>query len=319
MDAIPFTTPAGRLVLGSLYKPNDKDAKGNQLVYKTGADAGKARVDFFFAIAIPKTPGQSHWGQTEWGAKIWQAGHAFQPQAGNMPSFHWKVEDGDSRVPNENGKIPANREGYPGNWILKFSGGYAPQIYNLIGAADPSNAPALTTPNAINLGDFVQVFGNVVGNGATGMQAGVYLNHRGVALAGYGQRIISGPDVTAMGFGGAPLPAGASLTPPGGFVPPEVPGAPAILPAFAPPSLASPPTFAAPAPATAPTQPNYSFLGGIVGAGAQTQMPAAPPQMPTPPPAARVMLPAANGIPYEAYRAQGWTDAALVQHGMMAA
>jgi len=39
-----------------------------------------------------------------------------------------------------------------------------------------------------------------------------------------------------------------------------------------------------------------------------------------PPPAApvRTMLPAANGATYEAMIAAGWTDAMLVQHGMMA-
>jgi hypothetical protein len=61
-------------------------------------------------------------------------------------------------------------------------------------------------------------------------------------------------------------------------------------------------------------------------------VPAAPaPTAPVPPPSpvtpkadilaipGRAMLPAANGATYESFIAQGWTDALLVQHGMMAA
>ena len=49
-----FTTPVGRLVMGSLYDGQDTDAEGRPLVYKTGPDAGKPRKNFFFGIAIQK-------------------------------------------------------------------------------------------------------------------------------------------------------------------------------------------------------------------------------------------------------------------------
>lgn len=57
------------------------------------------------------------------------------------------------------------------------------------------------------------------------------------------------------------------------------------------------PSNPAPAPAAAPAAPQaYS---GFMGT--------------------RVMLPAANGVPYESFMQQGWTDELLIQHGMMAA
>lgn len=49
-------------------------------------------------------------------------------------------------------------------------------------------------------------------------------------------------------------------------------------------------------------------------------VPAAPPAPPAPPaPAARIMTAAANGASYESMIAAGWTDALLLQHGMMIA
>ena len=54
MERTNITTPVGRLVAGSPYKGSDKDAEGRPLVVKNGPDAGKPRLDFYFAVAIPK-------------------------------------------------------------------------------------------------------------------------------------------------------------------------------------------------------------------------------------------------------------------------
>jgi len=67
--AVNITSPVGRLVAGSLYDAQDKDAEGKPLVIKNGPNAGQQRVDFFFAVAIPKESGHTHWAQTDWGAK----------------------------------------------------------------------------------------------------------------------------------------------------------------------------------------------------------------------------------------------------------
>jgi hypothetical protein len=281
--------PTGRIVAGSLYKPNTTNAEGGPLVYKNGPNAGQARVDYFFAIAIPKN-GQ-HWAQTEWGAKIWAAGHAFMPQAGNIPSFAWKVTDGDSAVPNKKGKAPNTREGYPGNWVVSLSSSYAPKIYNRDGTQ------VLTEQDAIKPGYFVQVFGNVDGNNAQN-QPGVFLNHSMVALQAYGPEIVFGPDATGVGFGQGALPAGATTTPVGGFnpAPLPVPGAPLPSPpvTVAPPAL---PVGAVGAPNIAPP-PNPAILGA-----------------PAPAPV-HIMTPAATTT-YEAYIQSGWSDALLIHHGLM--
>lgn len=311
-----FTTPVGRLVAGSLSKPNDKDAEGRPLVVKSGPDAGKPRVDYFFALAIPKGTEQ-HWAQTEWGAKIWAAGHAFMAAAGQMPAFAWKVKDGDSQVPNRKGKKPCDNEGWPRSWVLMFSSGFAPKCYSLVGSNDPQPAAA----DAINLGDYVQVNGDVDGNNSPS-QPGVYLNHNMVCLAGYGQRIVVGPDVSAAGFGGQPLPAGASMTPPAGFVPPVAAPVPSVpVPgSMQPPPPVVPPVYAPPVavPATVGAQPvppvitpNPAFL--------QVPGTPVPPQPPVPAPTVRRMSAAANGATYEQLIAVGWTDATLQQHGMFAA
>lgn len=283
-DKTNFTTPVGRLLQGSLYKGQTTDAEGKPLVVKSGPNTGQPRVDYFFALGIPKGA-EKHWSETEWGAKIWAVGHAAFPGVASSPKFAWKVTDGDSQIPNMRGKKPCDREGYKGHWVLNFSSGFAPRIFNRDGTQ------AIVEPDAVKLGYYVQVNGDVGGNGSV-QQPGVFLNHSMVAYAAFGAEIVVGPDATQAGFGTAPLPAGASLTPPAGAFNPAAPMAtPAPLIPGAPMAPNSAPVYpSAPAPA-APTS-------------------AAP---------ARVMTAAANGASYEAMIANGWTDATLVQNGMMLA
>jgi hypothetical protein len=177
-------------------------------------------------------------------------------------------------------------------------------------------------------GYFVEVAFSVEGNGSQS-QPGVYINHSMVCFRAYGPEISFGPDVASAGFGAAPLPAGASMTPLAGAIPmpqapaaaptmplppglPQVPGvAPAPLPqgGFAP--MPSAPAPGAPAPI--PVTPNPGFV--------QVPPPAPAPMAPPPAPVApvRQMTAAANGVTYEAYVAAGWSDAQLVQNGLMLA
>lgn len=301
----PFTTPVGRLVAGSLYKPNTTDAEGRPLVVKSGVNTGQPRKDFFFALAIAKGPEAQHgafgWMATPWGQIIRTAGEGFLPHAAQLPAFAWKVKDGDSTVPNKRGKRPCDQEGWAGCWVLMFSSGFAPKVYTLVGQSSPA---MLDAADAVNLGDYVQVAGSTGGNGAQS-QPGVFLNHNMVCLVGYGERIVIGPDVASAGFGGQPLPAGASTTPPGGFTPPAavpgsmpaIPGAPAVPAAVAPPAAV--PSLPVQPPAL-PIVPNPAFL--------------VPPAAPV-----RKLTAAANGATYEALIAAGWSDALLVQHGLMVA
>lgn len=199
-------TPVGRLVQGSLYQGQTTDLENRPLVYKDGTKAGQPRTDYFFAIAIPKGS-ETHWRETQWGSIIWQKGQSDFPKGqANHPSFAWKIIDGDSSIPNKAGRIPCQREGFARHWVLNFSSSFAPSIYNADGTKQ------LLEPNAVNLGDWIQVFGSVVGNDAE-QQPGVYLNHSMVAFAGYGERIIIGPDAKSVGFGNQPLPTGCSPIP----------------------------------------------------------------------------------------------------------
>lgn len=294
MSGMNFTTPVGRIVQGSLYKGNDTDAEGKPLVTKTGPNAGKPRLDFFFALAIPKGA-ETHWTQTDWGQKILQVGATAFPQAYQSPAFAWKVKDGDSTVPNKRGKVPKNTEGYAGNWVLSLSSGFAPKIYKLQDGTKDQYLPFMD-PDAVKPGYWVQVNVNCDGNGSQS-QPGVYLNHSMVCFAAFGTEIVFGPDVASAGFGGAPLPAGASATPPAGAFAGVVPALPGAAPAFA-----------------APALPGLPVMGvaPALGLPALPALPAAP--------AAPVGLPQLVGVPGAAYtvealRAQGWSDAQIVQGG----
>lgn len=320
---VNITSPVGRIVMGSLYDPSTTDAEGKPLVVKTGPNAGQPRVNYFFALAIPKGT-EPHWAHTAWGQQIWAVGNQAFPNAAQSPAFAWKIEDGDSQIPNKKGRKPCQNEGWPGHWILKFSGGFAPKVYQQEGAGYVQ----VMQKDFCKPGYFVEVAFSVEGNGSQS-QPGVYLNHSMVCFRAYGPEISFGPDVASAGFGAAPLPAGASMTPLAGAIPmpqapaaaptmplppglPQVPGvAPAPLPqgGFAP--MPSAPAPGAPAPI--PVTPNPGFV--------QVPPPDPAPMAPPPAPAApvRQMTAAAQGVTYEAYVAAGWSDAQLVQNGLMLA
>lgn len=296
--AINLTTPVGRIVQGELWKGREvKDVRTNLPVI--GAD-GKAKMSWFFAVAIAKEPGHTHWSQTEWGQKIWAEGNRAHPNFAPHPTFSWKIEDGDSTIPNKKGKKNCDREGHRGHWILKFSSNFPiDKTYN-------ANGTAPLSPEAFKPGHYVQVALGCAGN--TGDSPGVYLNAQMVALSGYGTEIVFGPDVAEAGFGAAPLPAGASLAPPpamqaaapalptpGGSALPAAPSlpVPAALPVAPSPTLPVPPVA---------VQPNPAFM-------------APPPATPAAP--AYQMTAAAGGFTRDQYVAQGWTDAQLREKGMM--
>lgn len=319
---VNITSPVGRLLMGSLYDPSTTDAEGKALVVKTGPNAGQPRVDYFFVIGIPKNPGETHWAQTPWGAEIWKVGHTAFPQAAQAEDFSWKIIDGDSAKPGKlfkgkPGKPPCENEGWKGHWILKFGGGFAPKIYQ----AEGTNFVQVLQKDFVKAGYFVEVAFSVEGNKSQ-TSPGVYLNYSMVCFRAYGQEITFGPDVSSAGFGGGALPMGATMTPPASAVP--LPAAPT---AYAPPLPQVPPVAVAGA-IPSPLPPVGSVL--MPAAPAQT-VAAAIPVMPkpafvqVPPPSAAPVAPvkqmtaAANGIPYDAYIAQGWTDALLIQNGMMLA
>lgn len=319
---INLTTPVGRIVQGDLSKPQPVlDNAGKQ---KVGRD-GQPMIQHYFALAIPKTPGHTHWAQTDWGKQIWDEGNRAHPNFAPHPTFSWKIEDGDSAIPNKKGKLNRDREGFPGHWVLKFRSGFLPKTYNADGSAP---VPA----DSLKCGYYAQVNCSVAGN--TGESPGVYLNPNMVALSGYGPEIIAGPDAAEAGFGAAPLPPGASATPVGGLAvttpgfPPGVApivttGAPAAVAPFVAPSA---PSFSAPpngSPATATAGPAMTYPSSVPVnpaflAPASPVNPPPPPAAITMPPPPRALTAKAAGASYADLIKAGWTDALLVQHGMMA-
>lgn len=313
-----ITTPVGRVVMGSLYKANTTDAEGKPLLVKNGVNQGQPRTNFFFALAIQKGT-ERHWAETPWGAEIWKVGHTAFPQAASSPAFAWKIEDGDSVVPNKRGKKPVDNEGWKGHWVLKFSGGFAPKVYRQDGAGYVQ----VTDVDYIKPGYFVEVNGTIDGNNSQS-QPGIYLNHSMVCFRAYGPEIVFGASPEDAGFGKSALPAGASAVPLASSIP-----MPASTGSVAP---VSAPTMPAPASSPVPpvpVTPNPAFLQ-VPAANPTPAIPAIPASIaaiPAPPvPAAPVpaspssgpqMTAKAQGASYQSFIAQGWDDANLVAHGYM--
>ena len=297
-EQLNFTTPVGRLIMGSCTKAQDKDADGKPLLIKSGPNQGKPTQKFFIAVAIPKNPGESHWAQTEWGAKIWAKGHADAPGIAQNPAFAWKVQDGDSQVPNKKGHKLADSEGAAGCWIVFLSTSLPISTY------DSKGTPA-SLGTAIKRGDYVQVAVTCAYNQSS-QNPGIYLNPTMVALAGYGKEIVSGPDPTAAGFGvGVVLPPGASATPIGGM--PTGAAPPPPTGAAPPPPAASAPTapYVPPAAAGAPPPPAPAPNPAILGAAPL-------------PPAGPVLTAKAGTFTLQQLVGAGWTMDTLTANGYLA-
>jgi hypothetical protein len=245
-NRIDFVTPVGRLVGGSPFECQEKDAMGNPLTIKTGPNAGQPTVRYFMALAIEKNNPEVGQLMATMAQVAQQSFPSLFDASGNCvyPNFSWKFDDGDSTTPNKKGIAPSSRQGYPGHWVFKFSGSMPPKVYSAGGVQE------LTDPNSIKRGYFIRVGGSVKGNG-NATNPGLYLNYRGVELAGYGEEIHVGPDPKQM-FGSQPtqLPTGASTTPPmsqpspfagGGAMPPQGGAMPPMGSAMPPQGGAMPP------------------------------------------------------------------------------
>lgn len=336
--------PPGRVVQGSLYKAQDKDANGQPRIYPPGhAKAGQPKISYFFAVATPKN-GEAAWWETAWGRDCLAIGQQAWPQGQwQQGSFAWKIEDGDSQVPNKRGRKNASTEGMPGHWIINFSSSFAPKI------CDERGQPLLQ-PDLVKPGYWVEVLGTVKSN-ETASNPGIYMNHDHVAFRGVAKEIYQGVDPSTVGFGRSSLPPGVGIPQPGATMPSAVavPGQPMMpgqMPAMQPampgvPSAQVPGMPAMPGvPGAAmqpampqaaqpmPVVPHQGFLQPPGTPGAMPGVPAMPsaPAMPQAAPVAVVCPLGApmgykmanlNGPRYEAFRAQGWQDVQLMQAGHM--
>lgn len=292
-----FLSPVGRYIQGNLFEPNTTDQQGDPLVYKSGVNKGQPRVEYFFAVAFAKN--DPAWPAFE--KQIRDEAKAGFPHLFDVngqcvnPNFAFKILDGDGR--DTNGKLNSEKPGFAGHWVVRFSGGYPPKVYH---KGHYAQHEQITNAAEVRRGYFIQVSGTIKPNGDN-QKPGLYLNHNLVQMVGYGEEIVSGPDANEVfGNAQAALPAGASATPM---------AAPAQAAPAPQPQAAPAPQPQAPTPQPAPPAAHPEFVQGPAAAAPAAPAPAAP--------AGPVMTPAAGGVTYEAYRAAGWTDEQLVQHGMM--
>jgi hypothetical protein len=337
-----FLTPVGRLVQGHPMDKQTKDNQGNLLTIKSGPQAGQPTQKYFCALAFRKDDPAfaAFYAQL---AKV--ARQSFPQQfdaAGNCinPRFSWKLVDGDSTVPDEGGRAPASKEGFPGHWVVRFSSSFPPRCFNA-GMYEPHQQ--IADPNVIRRGYYGRVSGTIEGN-ANAQKPGLYVNLSMFELSAQGPEIVSGPDAAAT-FGASPvaaLPAGAMALPRPGAVP-AMPGMPAAMPGAQPAMPGMPAAGGMPAmpqpvmpgaqPAVPgmpampqPVMPNPAFAAGPAAMpgmpaampqpGAMPAMPGMPAAMPQPP-AGPALTPAgvATGYSLAQFQAAGWTEAALRQAG----
>jgi len=283
-EGVQFLSPVGRLVMGDCFKGNNTDAEGNPLIIKHGPNAGQPRTEYFIGLAIDK--GDPGW--SDFWAKIHGIARADFPSlfdaAGNCisPKFAFKVQDGDSKLPNSRGIKPCDREGWPGCYVVSMSDGFPPTVYTQGGAE------ILTNPESVKRGYYIRVAGSIRGNDSQ-QQPGVFINFRMIELIGFGQIIQSGPDAKAV-LGAAPV----------AYRPAGMTAAPVAAPMAAP--VAAPVAAPMAAPVAAPVVPDPAFLAG-------------PPPAPSPAPTGPVMTPKAGGVAYAEFISKGWTPEMLKQHG----
>lgn len=324
-QSVNILFPPGRLIMGDVYKGSDKDDKGQPRLVKSGPNKGQPFTQYFIGVAIPKN-GEANWWDTPWGQQILAVGQQAFPNIYSNPTFAWKIDNGDSTVPNKKGRKPCDMEGAKGHWIVKFSSGFAPKVYS-----QPSAGTFVedSTGSLIKPGYWVQINGTVSGNGSS-ESPGVYIGHSMALFVRQDTVISQGPDA-ATAFAGAAV----SQMPAGGAPMPGMPGMPGALPTAATAAPIPTPTPGVSMPAPTMVVPNAGFLQPP-GAAAAPAMPGAAPAagvpMAAPVPAAPAPLPApaapvgpvltpagvATGYTLEQYRAGGWTDDQLRAQGYIA-
>ncbi len=269
----------GRIVMGHPIKRQQMtDDKGNKLQH----DDGSSKTQHFFVVAIPKGA-ETDWKQTEWGQKVVAvAGQGYRNGEINRPDFSWKVEDGDSQIPNKKGRKNIDTEGHAGHWIIKCTTQYDCPCYpyNKYSPFD-----AITDDNTVKNGDYYMVSIEVADNtnkGAPAQTPGVYMNPKATVFIRPGIEIVGSGSVNANElFGGITVPDAqqpmasappaqqAQATPsatPATTTPPaqQAPVTPAhdLVQPQTPGNATPPPVLEAPV-ATPPAEPSYDVQGTV--------------------------------------------------------
>jgi len=336
------TSPVGRAVQGHAFTPTTKDMAGGPLLVKNGPNKGQPRVEYFLGVAFRKGVAEVEAFRAEFDAFARTAWPHLFPGGGPciLPGFSNKWIDGDGY--DTQGKAWSTREGFAGHWVLRASSGFAPPCY---AAGHYATNEQLRDPNSIPLGSFVRIEVVIQSNEDT-TKPGLYVNLNQIELSGIGTPIVNTSRDAGAAFGGGPgaLPPeatavaynpGATVAPPG---PPPAPAAPVAAPPAPPPAPpAPPPAPVAPGGLTMTAKANGAAREAFVGwtdeqliaegyavapyhgYAAAAAPPAPPPAPPAPPPVRTgpILTAKANGATYEQLIAAGWTDATLIQNGLM--
>jgi hypothetical protein len=345
------------MVFGSVWEGQSKDNEGKPLVIKSGPNAGQPATRWSFGVAFPKVlaNGQPNVEFAKFRDTILEAGRAGYPQYFNGPidpatgkpglspgvTFATKIKDGDGF--DSKGKPNNQKEGWAGHWVVVFSSSYAPRVFDINVGLDPTQQ--LQDKSRVLPGDYIAVSGTVEDNNPS-QTPGVYVNGDMVCFIGGGPRIVSGPKASEAFAGvmagqlppgcvpganpanvgaptppapGAPTPPAAAPTPPAPPAPPAAPVGPQLTPA----AIAAGFTTYAAAIAAGWTDATLTAQGYLSAAPTPPAASVAPaPPTPPAPPAAPVgpqLTPAGAALgTYETFRANGWTDDMLRQHGYLA-
>ena len=180
------------------------------------SDGVTPMTEAYIAVAIPKA-GSVDWKTTPWGQQIYARAVADWPNGEyGAPTFAWKIADGDSQIPNQKGKKPAEREGWAGHWILHCNTQLGIRCHH-VGQYAPEQQ--IQDANEIKTGDYARVLIGVRGNGPS-QSPGVYVNPILFELSRAGQLIMSesGPAAADVFSAGQPQPGAVVQQPQPGAV-----------------------------------------------------------------------------------------------------
>lgn len=270
-----FVTGVGRLLSGNPMIPFTKDLKGNPLRDKNGNE----KVSYSIKLGIPKNSPDCQPLINQIKSVVRQAYPQFHDAAGNPTrELFYKITDGDSQQFDAGGKKICEKPGHAGNYVFKFSTGFAPTCWAT------GCTQVLTNEKEIQQGYYIRVIGSMSPNNDN-LKPGVFLNFNAVELIGYGP-IIQSSDGGKATLTSAPV----------GFIPDGCSSSPVAAPA-APVTPTTPAPAAAPMAPVAPSmpQPSADFL----------RPPAAPA---APPVEERFNHPQGGTFTREQLRAAKWTD-----------
>jgi hypothetical protein len=284
-------------------RPEQKKKDGAPVLKEDGTPL----MEDYIAVAVQKGAEVQHaptqqlqpqdaWRLTEWGQRVVARAQQDWPNGEwQMPAFAWKIEDGDSQIPNQKGKKNCDREGFPGHWIIKGRTGWGIKCWN---GSNPQGAMVeILDKEKIKTGDYCDAAFQIVGNGST-QTKGMYINPTHFVFTRAGDQIVTevgssaaelfgretqglSPNAQGAPTGATPPPAAGTVTAPAMPTTSQAPAAAAptaqvtpatdflpagaaVAPSQPAPSVSAPAPAPAPAPAAAPPVEHYRHSDGKV-------------------------------------------------------